>query len=275
MESEHVLIVAKTYPTLSESYIELVCTAGLRADGSWVRIYPVPFRLLDGERKFSKWHWVDLPLRRRDKDSRPESYSPVDRNQIDVSAEKVGTSDDWRERRRLVLDQGRGWTGLTDLITAGKRDEVSLATFKPKNVRFEYSRAESREWDENKLARVKAQLEQSDLFEEDLIPENFRLARKLPYDFSYRFEDDSGRESKLKILDWEIGMLYWNSLNAAGRDEAIALEKVRQKYGEEFLDRDLYLFLGTTYEWHKRGPNPWVIIGVFPPPFRNQMDLAL
>ena len=40
-----VLISVKTYPTLSEKYDELVCTAGFLEDGSWIRIYPIP--LLD------------------------------------------------------------------------------------------------------------------------------------------------------------------------------------------------------------------------------------
>jgi hypothetical protein len=33
-----VLITVKTYPTISVKYDELVCTAGFREDGSWVRI---------------------------------------------------------------------------------------------------------------------------------------------------------------------------------------------------------------------------------------------
>ena len=44
MARERVLIIVKTYPTLSRKYGETVCTAGLREDGSWMRIYPVPFR---------------------------------------------------------------------------------------------------------------------------------------------------------------------------------------------------------------------------------------
>ena len=47
MGREKVLITVKTYPTLSRKHGELVCTAGVREDGSWVRLYPIPFRLLD------------------------------------------------------------------------------------------------------------------------------------------------------------------------------------------------------------------------------------
>ena len=47
MGKQRILITVKTYPTLSRKYGETVCTAGLREDGSWVRMYPVPFRRLD------------------------------------------------------------------------------------------------------------------------------------------------------------------------------------------------------------------------------------
>jgi len=46
MAKTKVLIAVKTYPTLSEKYDELVCTAGFKEDGTWIRIYPVPFRKL-------------------------------------------------------------------------------------------------------------------------------------------------------------------------------------------------------------------------------------
>jgi len=36
MERKRVYITVKTYPTLSEKYDELVCTAGISEDGSWI-----------------------------------------------------------------------------------------------------------------------------------------------------------------------------------------------------------------------------------------------
>lgn len=55
MAQTRVLITVKTYPTLSEKYDELVCTAGFREDGSWIRIYPIPFRKLDYQNQYHKW----------------------------------------------------------------------------------------------------------------------------------------------------------------------------------------------------------------------------
>ena len=58
-----------------------------------------------------------------------------------------------------------------------------------------------------------------------------------------------------------------------GQDETIALEKVRQKYVNQFFQKDLHFFLGTTQSFHFVGPNPWVIIGVLPIPHENRLEL--
>lgn len=271
MSRERVLVTVKTYPTLSQSHVELVCTAGFREDGSWVRIYPIPFRLLVGDHQFPKWTWIELDLVRRLKDKRPESFSPINRDEITIG-DKIPTAGNWRERREWALKRGRVWTNLTDLIAAGKRDEVSLATFRPTKMLGFGWQTSTENWDPAKLAAVTAQLQQSNFLEPDALQQNFTPVRKLPYDFHYRFADETGKESRMRILDWEIGMLYWNCRKTAGSDEE-ALNKVKQRYEGEFFKSDLHLFLGTTYEWHSRAPNPWVIIGVFPPPKNPQPEL--
>lgn len=73
-----VLITIKTYPSLSEKYDELVCTAGFLEDGSMIRIYPVPFRKLDYEKQYKKYQWIEIDLEKRSSDFRPESLKPVD-----------------------------------------------------------------------------------------------------------------------------------------------------------------------------------------------------
>ena len=272
MAKERVLITVKTYPTLSHNHVELVCTAGFREDGTWVRIYPVPFDCWGGNSNSPSGRgWS--PLNRRTKDHRPESYSPADRNDILIH-ETIDTADGWRERKEWALNKGEVWTDLTALIAAGKRDEVSLATFRPaKMIGFEWAKTSEPEWRPEKLSAIENQLRQQDFLDAATVREDFKPVRKLPYDFFYRFQDESGRESRMRILDWEIGMLYWNCLEKAEGSEGRALEKVRQRYETEFFSKDCYLFLGTTYEWHDRAPNPWVIIGVFPPPQRKQLDL--
>jgi hypothetical protein len=90
MAKERVLITVKTYPTLSRKYGETVCTAGIREDGSWVRMYPVPFRRLEEAQQYSKYDWVECDLIRNASDPRPETFRPTDAAQL-VQAGHIGT----------------------------------------------------------------------------------------------------------------------------------------------------------------------------------------
>lgn len=62
MAKERILIAVKTYPSLSTTYAELVCTAGFREDGSWIRIYPAPFRFLERDSQYRKYDWIELDV---------------------------------------------------------------------------------------------------------------------------------------------------------------------------------------------------------------------
>jgi hypothetical protein len=272
MSKQRVLITVKTYPTLSRKYGETVCTAGVREDGSWVRIYPVPFRRLDEAEQYKKFDWIDCRLVRNSSDPRPETFRPVDESELQPVG-RVDTADEWRDRRRILLKTARVYDRLDELIAGAKANEVSLAVFKPtKTLNFVWE-TEERAWDSDKLREMRERTNQLDLFADNTWRRTFQVIPKLPYSFSYRFEDAAGRTSELQILDWEVGALYWNCLRSAGDDEARALEKVRQKYFDDFSKTDLHLFLGTTQQFHFVAPNPWVIVGVFPAPHERQGGL--
>ena len=132
---------------------------------------------------------------------------------------------------------------------------------------------EEREWDPAKVAEIRDRTRQMELFAEQTWRETFKLIPKLPFSFSYRFEDADGRPSEMQVLDWEAGALFWNCLRRSDGNEQVALEKVRAKYLDEFSQRDLHFFLGTTQQFHFVAPNPWVIVGVFPIPYEHQLDL--
>lgn len=271
MPKERVLITVKTYPTLSQKYGETVCTAGIRPDGSWVRLYPIPFRRLDEEEQYAKFDWIETDLIRNRSDPRPETYRPADPNDL-RQVGHVGTADQWRERRRL-LNAARLYDRLQPLLDGAKGNTVSLAVFKPaRMIDFVCEECE-RDWKSAKVAAIQQNVAQGNLFAGEEWRKTFQLMPKLPYSFSYRFADADGRESEMQILDWEIGQLFWNCLQQCHNDESAALEKVRGKYFGEFLKRDLRFFLGTVKQFHGFSPNPWVIIGVFPLPYEKQMGL--
>lgn len=161
---ERVLITVKAYPLPSRSYDELVCTAGITGEGKWIRIYPVPFRFLKDEGKYSKYQWVDINLKKANKDFRPESYSPADTSLEDMDIVKtVDTSMKWRRRKQLVLEEGpKVYTSMAELIEDSQDSKnVSIATFKPANITgFEY------EEDRTYSATLQKNIQQSDLFDE-------------------------------------------------------------------------------------------------------------
>jgi len=272
MQRERILITVKTYPTLSQKYGETVCTAGVREDGSWVRLYPVPFRRLDEKEQYRKYDWLECDVVRGTKDPRPETFHPADMSQL-VPTDHMGTEDNWRERRKLLLQTAKVHTSLTSLIQGAKSNQCSLAVFKPAKVRDFIWEVEEREWEAAKLAEMRNRTDQGELFAEEAWRQTFKVIPKMPYSFSYRFEDEAGKQSELQVLDWEAGALYWNCLRSCNGDESAALKKVRQKYLDEYSGKDLHFYLGTTQEFHFRAPNPWVIIGVLPIPHERQGQL--
>ena len=271
LQRTRVLIAVKTYPVLSQKYIELVCTAGFREDGSWIRLYPAPFRFLEDKQRYHKYQWIELAVKKNENDKRPESYIPIDVDNI-VVHQTIGTERNWADRKRLVLENNEIYTDLSQVIQGAHQNDFSLAIFRPsKIIDFEVKEVE-RNWNVTNQQAIEASLKQGSLFDRFKY-ENFKLVKKLPYKFSYVIKDCHGTRSRMMIEDWEIGQLYWNCLT--NNDEKTAIEKVRQKYFENIArTKDVYLFLGTTYQFHfKRAPNPYVIVGVFYPPIDNQPTL--
>ena len=154
VQKERILVTVKTYPTLSTTYGETVCTAGVREDGSWVRLYPVPFRRLDEKEQYSKYDWLECSLVHHASDRRPESYRPIDNSELQP-VDHIDTADRWSQRRRILLDSARVYDRLDDVITAAKANEISLCVFKPTKVERLIWEEEEREWDRSKLEAMR------------------------------------------------------------------------------------------------------------------------
>jgi len=266
-----VLITVKTYPTISAKYEELVCTAGFREDGTWVRIYPIQFRQKPFEEQYRKYEWIEIDLEKNEQDFRPESYRP---RSMDAEIKIVGNippdSESWRERRAIVLK--KVYTDLTALIAEAKDKTIctSLAVFKPKEVLSVEAEDTEREWSKEKLDALR----QYNIFADTSSGAKSQVVRKLPYKFSYSFLDEKNRKATLMIEDWELGQLYWNCLAQREGDENKACRDVQNKYFEELAKkRDLFLFLGTTKQYHFVAPNPFVVVGTFYPKPETQFSL--
>lgn len=265
-----VLITVKTYPAISKKYEELVCTAGFREDGTWIRIYPIQFRKKAYEEQYSKYEWIELDLVKNTSDVRPESYRPVSHDTPINKIGKIGPDGNtWAERRKYVLN--KVYTNLTELIAEAKNKDIctSLAVFKPRKViDFIWEEVE-REWSADKLE----QFLQYNLFQK-VEDKKFEVVKKLPYKFSFVYEDDHGKQSTTMIEDWETGELFWNCLRRSDGNEQKACSDVRKKYFDDFSKtKDLHFFLGTSQVHHFTGKNPFLIIGTFHPKHITQLDL--
>lgn len=263
-----VLIAVKTYPVLSRNYDELVCTAGFKEDGTFIRIYPIPFRKLDYDSQYKKYQWIELDLERNISDFRPETFRPTNIDDIKVVGHMSSDGDSWDSRRKLILR--KVYTNMDELITEAKNRNIctSLAVFKPSKVIDSVYKETKREWDRDKLESF----DQLELFFS--LKNRFKVVQKIPYRFSYIFYDDSGKKSSLMLSDWEAGRLFLRCLERHKGNEEKACMDVKKKYFSDFaLTKDIHFFLGTAKSSHLRVKNPFSIIGTFHPKKREQLLL--
>lgn len=264
-----VLITVTTYPLPSESYDELVCTAGIDENNEWIRIYPIPLSMLI-ESRFRKYDVISIGLNERSpsKDFRPNTFSPKIKNFSDMKIKRhIGTEKKWQKRKEYCLS--KTYSSMEKLIDDAYNENSyrSLAVFKPSEIVSFKIEEDDRDW----KPKWKAKMNQPCLFTDD---DKKTFIKKVPYKFIYKFKDADGKVRRMMVKDWEIGQLYWNCLKSTEGDEDAALEKVYQKYGVWMVERDLYFFLGTTLQWHRRGAkNPFLIVGLFYPPKTRQDSL--
>lgn len=269
-----VLLTVKTYPLPTADHGEVVCTAGLLNGEKWVRLYPIPVHLYD-DKKYPKYCWVELNLVKHRNDTRPETYMPrlgMDEPMRLVS--KIGVANNWAVRRSWI--EREVFESMEDLLTLYRTEDRSLGTLKPIEITDFSVEATDRDW-KPQWANKLRQMRMFDPHASGPL-EQRPLIRKLPYTFKYHFRSKGdSRPRELSIHDWEIGMLYWKCLQRSRGDEQQAIECVRRKYFDEFVaQKDILLFLGTTYQYHKRkAPNPFIITGVFYPPKTSQLILPL
>ena len=280
---ERILISVMTYPTLSKKYFETVCTAGFREDGSWVRIFPVPLRLmkLQEEKTYRKWQWIEVNMKRYLNDERPESHH------VDIDSIKPGkviSSKAWDIRWEFVKKNKPIFTDMSEVIRLAKENKLSLAVLKPKKILdvvcekyTENDFANHRKKLADLEARLKAENMQLSLWDDT--PANmkmqFRFAEMIPYKFKYRFITDDGKTRTLMIEDWEIVALYRNCIKS-GDIEQVACQKVRDKYMKLATNNDVYFFLGTIFKRQRmNAANPFIIVGVFYPPRGTTQQLNI
>ena len=250
IEKVKILVTVKTYPLPSKEYQELVCTAGFKENGDWIRLYPVPFRHLPHEQQYKKYTWVEAEVIKQERDPRVESYRPCG---VIKLLNSVDTSNNWQERKKIVL---KNVFYSLEVLKQESKKGVSLGVLKPKEIQDFVVESAAEEWKDKWQSLYK---------QERLFGDKQKPLDKIPYKFSYKFtcHDNNCRGHKIMIEDWEVYALY-RKLFKKTNSKDIAIEKVKQKYLEELPTKcDLYFLMGTTRKDHHRGT--FLIIGLFYP----------
>jgi len=253
---EELLILAKTYPNPSTQYREISCVAAVNKQGFLRRLFPVPYRFLQGDQQFKKWEWITARVSKARKDHRPESYN------IDVDSihrrEVIPTNNGWRQRLKWI-DPHISDTP-SNLEIKRQQSGITLGCIRPTRiVELQIKKSSQPDWTE--VERQK--LIQDCLFDSKEVKGKSGL-QKVPYDFYYSYtclgSDGLTVEARHKITDWEAGALYWNCRARYGTEWE---RYFRMKFETDFASkRDLVFLLGTIH----RFPDQWLIVGIYYPP---------
>ena len=128
---EQILITVKTYPTPAHKGVEVSCTAGITAEGKWIRLFPIPFRFLDGAQQFKKYQWIKANVS-KSSDPRPDSYK-VQTDSIEKIGSPLPTSNAWAIRKEIVLPTLA--PSLCSLERECQKGGPTLGVFKPRSVK--------------------------------------------------------------------------------------------------------------------------------------------
>lgn len=257
-----VLIWAKTYPELSHHHGETVCTAGVGEDGLPVRLYPVPLRYLDLHQRYQLYDWVEVPVARNRKDSRPESYR-VTGDSLRVVGSVSTDRGTWRRRRDYVFQNPRWhFESVGALKAAQAVAGTSLGLVTPgqiDGVRLRRRSGAERAEHEAKLAAIRAQADmfRGELKELDFVPYDVQLLWRCVE----RCPECRNRPHTMKVLDWGLLQL--------GRKAGWEAAKARLEEISNLETHEFRLFLGN-FALH---PQTFGIIGLWYPKRPSQLDL--
>ena len=252
-ETITVVPTVKAYPALLNDLAEAVCVAGFRTSlfeqPQWIRLFPVPFRELEGDQKFRKWQEITVNVEPSNKDRRPESVLPFS------DTIHAGRELPLRERRALVDSMPH--ESMCAIIDQEKLDGTSLGVVRPRQVIDVV--VEERDADEVRVQqrRVDDAAAQQKLFGPALAP-----LEVISHRFLYRYlcEDPECAGHRQGIVDWEISAAYRKWRRQYPTD---FIERIRQKWLDDLCgpNRDTRFFVGNMHQH----PQSFLVLGVFSP----------
>ncbi len=229
-ETIELMVNCKTYPAVSTKYVETVCTGGVRPNGDFVRLYPVPFRFLDSAEQYGRWDVIRVRAYRDTKDQRPESWHLEAGVQIEL-IEKMTTDKrkwDWMQKTVHESAEAMSAKGLTN----------GCVEIEPVEL---YYKKDAKEWTDSQLNVIR----QGDLFATKEQMQS--LAERVPWQFRLKYKEKrTGREDDGKVLAWSYYQGFRRARGDVDNDEA-ALEIIANKVRDSIFnpDKTVFAILGT------------------------------
>lgn len=251
--TKRVLIVVRTYPVPAQKGVEVSCTAGITREGEWIRLFPVPYRFLDEDKRFKKYQWIDVSVTKARGDRRPESFKLNDASIRII--EHVPPDGGWRKRDAFIAPLRR--PSLCSIQREqSERGSPTLGVFRPAAIDRLIIEPSNSEW----TAKQRAILNQQ-LLALTGSPPTTQL-EKIPFEFRYAFRcaEPECDGHKITCFDWEMAQSYRRWKREYGEKWE---EKFRQRYELEMSERfDTQFFVGTVHRY----PDIWIIVGLYYPP---------
>jgi hypothetical protein len=221
-------IVVRAYPNPSGREGEAVCCAAISDDGRLLRLYPVPWRQLDAQHRFSPGDRIRARIR-KSKDPRRESYN-LDRDSLEI-IKKDALS--WPARTRAA--EGFDLAPLCDLR---QQAAVTLSFQRVRDVSASITLDRDARWTPEDMSKLAGR----ELYE----AEPRSLLEKLPFTLWWRFKCAHGacnghrlhsvdgpamewinRERRARADDWDTYATWHFNALAAGRQFGLWLGTMR------------------------------------------------
>lgn len=240
--TERVVILVKAAPHPSRRYQETVCCAGvtLRDDalqGEWRRLYPVRFRHLSGDAKFSRWDILDYKWHRPRDDPRAES------RRVEEQSLTICGSLPRRDHAAFLDPLLR-----SSYADAAQRGET-LTLVRPKNLSFRWRRKSDAEIAGEKAAFLAASAQGS------LLDEPLRAFEPCPFHLRMGFDDAAGSHHMM-CGDWETSATFVKWRRSYGETDALA--RLKDTYENTYADKGVALAMGTV----AKRPKQWLLLGI-------------
>jgi len=255
-EEHKILIWGKTYPELSSSYFETVCTAGVLEDGRLIRLFPIPFRYLKDVNVFKKFQCIEAKIKKSESDQRPESYK-IEPESIELLQFEKSDGKQWANRANYIFkNKSIIYKTYDDLIKDYETKKISIGFVKPKSIykvfieEREANDYESFQQKELEILEKSKQVSMFDLTQAEIKQLDFLHHR---FKVSWTCFAENCKGHSMTILEWEIYALA----RKVGYPKA--LERAR-----ELLDLtkfDIGFFLGN----FRAHPNRFAIGSIWRP----------